>query len=169
MNTRRIWLAAGLLASVSAHAEGLYIGGKVGIMTVDDNAFNDATNAGVVLGYEFPSRTAASFAIEAEFTTSVSDGDFRVFGVNGDWDMDTQALYAAVRFGHQFYAKGRIGYLNEDVTARAGGFSANDDDSGLSAGLGGGWRVNEHVSLEAEYTLIEEDVDFWSIGLNVSF
>lgn len=170
MNARNLLVAAAMLGvAVPAGAEGVYIGGKIGVMDVDDSAFDDATNAGILLGYEFPASGIASVGFEAEFTTTVSDGDFNAFGVSGDWDIDTQAIYAVVRIGDQVYAKGRIGYLNEDVSVSVGNVSADGSDSGGSLGVGFGVRATDRLNIEAEYTKVEEDVDFWSVGVNLYF
>jgi len=164
------WLIPVLFAGCcTANAEGLYIGAKVGIMDVDDSAFDEATNGGVLIGYEFERQGSISWGVEAEFTTSLSDGDFEVFGVSGDWDIDTQALYGVAKFGDQFYGKLKAGVLREDISASAGGASANESDTGFSAGLGVGWRATDRIAVEAEYTQIEEDAAFYSAGVNFTF
>ena len=47
--------------------------------------------------------------------------------------------------------------------------STSLSDTGFSAGAGVGFRFNDHLSAEAEYTLIEADVDFLSLGINFHF
>jgi len=42
-------------------------------------------------------------------------------------------------------------------------------DSGLSLGIGVGYQFNNKISTELEYTIIEEDIDFISLGVNYSF
>jgi outer membrane immunogenic protein len=49
------------------------------------------------------------------------------------------------------------------------GNSTSSSDSGLSFGVGAGFDVAPNMMIEAEYTLIEQDVDFISVGLNVKF
>ncbi len=164
------WLIPLLFAGCcTAHAEGFYAGTKVGIMDVDDSAFDEATNGGLLVGYEFSRQGMVSWGAEAEFTTSLSDGDFQAFGISGDWDIDTQALYGVLKYGDQFYGKLKLGVLNEDVSASAGSVTVDESDSGLSVGLGAGWRANNRIAIEAEYTQIEEDVAFYSAGVNFSF
>lgn len=171
----RINKAAGLLPVIcllgnTAMAEGLYLGAKIGVVDADVSGFDDATNAGVTVGYQFaPVSENISWALEGEFTTTVSDGDISVFGSNGSWDVDTQALYGVLRIGGDLYGKLRLGYLREDVSASVAGVSADGSDDGVSGGLGAGWRANEQLSVELEYTLVEEDLDFYSVGLNFAF
>lgn len=171
MNIRTIrWLAfLFVFVCSTASAEGFYLGLKAGVMEVDDSAFDEAENVGLVLGYDMTGTDAFAWAVEAEFTKSSSDGDFKVFGVNGEWDIETQAIYGVMKIGQDFYGKLKIGFLNEDVTAKAGGASFDDSDSGASAGVGLGWRASEAFALELEYTMIEEDVDFISGGINFHF
>jgi len=96
------WLIPVLFAGCcTASAEGFYVGAKVGVMDVDESAFDEATNGGILIGYEFSRQGSISWGAEAEFTTSLSDGDFEVFGVSGEWDIDTQALYGVVEIGDQ--------------------------------------------------------------------
>jgi len=166
--TARLLPVLCLLGS-TAMAEGVYVGAKVGVMDPDINGMDEATNAGVVLGYTFGGDGNISWAAEAEFTTTISDGDIEVFGQKGDWDVDTQALYGVLRFGSDIYGKVRAGYLREDVSASIAGVSVDDDDTGFSGGLGAGWRMNENFAIELEYTFIEDDLDFYSAGLNYSF
>lgn len=171
MNATKRCALLGLLlgACGTAAAEGFYAGARVGIMDVEVSGFDEATNAGILLGYEFPSGIPLRWGLEAEFTTTVADGDFRLGGVSGDWDIDTQALYVVARAGERLYGKVRAGALREDVSAGAVGISVDDSDSGFSAGLGIGWRAAANIDLEAEFTMIEEDVNFFSIGLNLAF
>ena len=158
------------LIGSTAMAEGVYVGAKVGVMDPDVNGLDEATNAGVAIGYTFAEiEEMFSWGFEAEFTTTVSDGDAELAGFKGDWDVDTQAIYAVVRAGKTVYGKLRAGVLREDVSIDIAGISAEEDDTSFTAGLGAGWRVTEKLALEAEYTFIESDLDFYSIGVNYSF
>ena len=171
----RINKTAGLLPLLcllgnTAMAEGVYLGAKLGLMDADVSGLDPATNIGVVVGYAFaPVSDSISWAVEGEFTTSVSDGDIDAFGSNGSWDVDTQALYGVLRIGGDLYGKLRLGYLREDASASVAGVSADGSDDGVSGGLGAGWHANEQLSVELEYTLIEEDIDFYSVGVNYAF
>lgn len=168
-------LLCGALLAVAgtgtALAQGPYIGAKVAWMDPDDQggvSFDAATNAGIMLGYEFV--PDYGLAVEAEFTTSVSDGEFTYLGANGDWDIDTQAIYLVARPGTETaYFKIKAGYLNEDVSATALGQSISGDDSGFSWGLGGGYNFTQNIAAELEWTKVESDVDAWSVGVLYNF
>lgn len=155
----------------AAFAQGPYIGGKVMWVDPDDTAgfsFDSATNAGIVLGYEFV--PDYGLGVEAEFTTTVSDGEFSYLNVSGDWDTDTQAIYLVARPGTDTaYFKAKVGYMNSDVSASALGVSVDGDDSDFSWGLGGGYNFTQNISAEVEWTEIQDDVSGWSGGVNYKF
>ena len=133
-------------------------GVKGGLMMNDVSGFDSAMNAGVVVGY--PINDAVT--VEGEFTTSLSDGGTDISGVN--WSVQTLAVYGVFKSKGDTYFKGKLGYLNESVSIDTGyGFSVGGDDSGLSYGIGGGMKLGSG-SLEVEYTIIEADVNFLSIG-----
>lgn len=168
--TRYLLTVILLIASHMLYAQGLYAGLKLGVVDVDESAFDNAYNGGILLGYDVYSDQTLTWGVEAELTTTLSDGDFEVFGMDGDWDINTQALYGVLKFGGAaVYGKLKAGVLREDVSARAGGISADDTDTGGSWGAGAGWRFMPKMAFEFEYTQIEEDAAFWSIGVNYSF
>lgn len=146
----------------------LYVGLKGGLMMVDLSEYDDATSAGVVLGYKIMQNNDGSLALEGEFTTS-SSADIQVLGVKGKWDIDTWAAYLAYRVGGDMYFKAKAGILNEDVNVDIAGANISGSDSGLSVGVGVGWKFDKKNSLEVEYTVVEEDVNFVSVGVNFAF
>jgi len=136
-----------------------FAGIKAGSMNVDSPDFSNATNIGVVVGYNF----SKNLAVEGELTTSSSDGTLED---SYNYSIDTYALYAAGRWGDKAYFKVKGGFLNEKIKSDYG-FA--ESDSGFSAGIGGGYRFSDKASLELEYTKIETDVDFISLGFNYAF
>lgn len=89
-------------------------------------------------------------------------------------DLNTLAFSLAFRSAGDAYLLAKAGILTEelDVTVRnnmGGSYSDSTSDSGLTLGLGAGLRINNNLGLELEYTLIEEDVDFFGISANVYF
>ncbi|MHB8473585.1 MAG: outer membrane beta-barrel protein [Gammaproteobacteria bacterium] len=163
-------LAGLVLATVgfSTHAENYYVGLKAGSMMIRVGGFDNAVNGGVNLGYAFGDYSNAP-AIEAEYTGSVSDGDISINGAKGKWSVDTFALYGVYRFGGDLYGKVKVGYLNDRGTASGPGGTFSGTDKGASAGVGGGWKLAPQMAIEAEYTRIESDVDFLSVGFNYLF
>jgi len=152
--------AAALLCGASAHAEGGFIGAVGGVMNTD-YVKDSPLNAGVRAGYNW----ASGWGVESEFTGSIADGRMQGYWEDVDYSLSTRALYATYRSQGQTYFKSRIGYLSENIDTDD--YSASD--SGLSAGLGFGFYVSDNATVEGEYTLVEEDVGFWSGSVVVRF
>ncbi|MDP5208622.1 porin family protein [Microbulbifer sp. 2205BS26-8] len=146
-----------LLCSAAVQAEGAYMGDEIGMMDADGSD-DSPFNAGIRAGYTWNS----GWGIEAELTGSMTDGDI----LDRDFSISTQAVYATYRTQGDIYFKGRLGYLNEEVDVE---YFGDASDSGASVGVGVGFTLAENISFETEYTLIEEEVDYWSGSLVVRF
>lgn len=161
-------LGIGLSGATLAADNPFYIGLKAGKLMIDVPEYVDANSTGFVVGYRIFDNASGSFAVEGEYTKSTQE-NITVSNVTGKWDMDTLAVYFAYRSGGDLYLKGKIGYLNEDVNVSIAGASISGSDNGLSAGIGGGWKFGKKAALELEYTIIEQDANFISVGVNFSF
>lgn len=158
--------------SIAADNEGLYVGVKAGMLKTDLSDLgldtDDANTVALIGAYQFNN----GFAAELEFIPS-TDVDISVSGFKvGTASVQTVAVYAAYRAkptSSPAYFKVRAGLLSEEIDVKGIGGSASESDSGLSFGLGAGINLTPNVMLEAEYTLIEQDVDFLSMGLNFKF
>ena len=153
-----IGLALASLAAAPVFAaagdDGIHFGLKTGVMDVDVGGFDIDAPLGIVIGFE-------SGLYGAELEANFADGDVEGFGL----DFDSFALYGVFRSEGEVYFKAKAGFLRENIDV-PGKISVND--TGFSAGIGMGARM-ESLSLEAEYTIIEEDLNFLSIGANVHF
>lgn len=160
MRHLKMLVLAGVMSLVSAApamAGDLYFGAKTGPMVIDDSAVKtDPTNVGVLVGYEL-GVVVGDLAVEGEFTTTTSDGK-----VNGGAkvDIDTIAAYLAFRTAGPIYFKAKGGFLQEDVSVG----SYSETDSGASYGVGIGFGIGI-AQLELEYTQVESDVGFVSLGV----
>jgi Outer membrane protein beta-barrel domain len=161
-------LGMSLAAPAMAAGNPLYLGVKGGKMMVDLSEYEDVSTAGLVVGYKLFDNQAGSVAVEGEYTNS-STGDITVLGVTGQWDIDTWALYAAYRTPGNLYAKAKAGVLHEKINVNIVGAGISGSDSGLSLGVGGGLRLGRNAALELEYTIVEQDVNFASLGVNLNF
>jgi hypothetical protein len=149
------------LGPAAAMAEGLYIGGKAGIMATDANGFDDATNAGVVVGVDVLGIVIGDISLEGEYTTTIDEGTGP--GLN-DWEVDTLGGYAVLRTAGPAYLKAKGGVVRSDVSVNGSSGSSTDP----SAGLGVGFSLGI-VQLELEYTKIDgdgDDIDFVSLQAN---
>lgn len=144
----------GLVAAAPASAD-WFFGAKTGPMLMDVSGFSDATNTGVVVGYDIGA-VVADLALEGEVTTTTGDGKFS----NAKVSLDTQALYLAFRTGGPIYFKAKGGFVNEDLTIG----NVSTSDSGVSYGVGLGFGIGI-AQLEVELTTIDKDIAFLSVGV----
>lgn len=146
-----------------ARAEGRFMGVKTGLILIDVSGVDNVIPVGVIYGRELDQITPG-FWIEGEFNLGLLGGD--VSG-GGDLDIWTIAAYGAYRYpvSDTSYLKGKAGLLYEDVEIR----SVSDDDINLSLGIGGGFKIDDRLTIEAEFTVIESDINFLSVGLHCRF
>lgn len=148
----------------------MYFGFKAGTMDADVSGFDEASNWGVLLGFTlYDQAEAGSLALEGEYTRSFNDGDVRIAGLRGDWNVETLALYGAYRTGGNVFLKAKAGWASRDVSVRGPGGRIEGDDSDFSFGAGGGVRLSRKAGLELEYTVIEDDLNFLSLGFFTHF
>ena len=149
------------------------LGVKGGVLKSNQSGFDDATNAGVVLGYRFSRAIGGiggSSSVELEGTTSVSDGDVSNAAGTGDWDGDTGAVYFTYSTPGRVYFKGKLGVMYSKVKTNIAGTSDQSDTS-VAGGAGFGFKMTENAKLELEYTSGTGDnrVSFGSLGVLFEF
>lgn len=149
-------LAMFILPVKTAWADG-YVGVKFGPMLVDVEGLDDPMNAGLYFG---SSKSGGAF--EAEVTTSAVKG-----GTDSvDLTITTIGAYAVYRTeGDGAFFKMKAGFVNEDVKFEGFGNSVSESDSGSSLGIGLGSRRGDSL-FELEFTVIEQDVNFLSLGVS---
>ena len=162
-------LIVALGMSAAQAGGGFYLGPSVGLMDADISGFDEATNAGILLGYEFFNNGPMYVSGETEFTTTVSDGDVKIQGGKGDWDLDTRAAYIAVRGGDRPYIKVRAGVVYNDLTVRVGGFRENDTDTSASWGGAIGWMFTDNWGVQLDGTSVDSDATYWNLGVKYQF
>lgn len=145
-----------LLAANSAMAAGITFGAKSGPMQLDTDGVEDPINAGVAVGYEF-GIVLGDIGLEGEFTTTVKEGELGIQRLK----LDTAGAYVTYRSPGFIYLKGRAGYVGWDADFNQNG---TDDDTGASYGAGLGFNL-KIVKFELEYTKIDDDIDFISLGI----
>jgi hypothetical protein len=143
----------GLVTAGAARAEGLYLGAKTGPMLVDVPGAKDPTNVGVTMGYDL-GVVVADLAVEGELTTSLDRGSSA-----NQAEVNTAAMYLAVRSPGPVYFKARGGVLRSDL--QAGGVSRDETNASFGAGLGFSLGL---AQFELEYTRVEDEVQFLSLG-----
>ena len=147
----------------------VYGGVKAGLAFVDaDVDVDDLMMIGFLLGLGI----TPEISLEGELNVSVAGGDFDIGPFSGEADIWTVAGYAAYRapLSEEAFLKAKIGLLFEDVELSVSGWpSESDTEFNLSAGIGAGVYFNEQLFGEVEFTIIEEDVTYLSLGLNYIF
>lgn len=146
----------GLVAAPQAWAGDLFFGAKTGPMILDISDISDATNTGIVVGYELLGVLLGDLAVEGELTTTTGDGELN----NDKVEVDTKAVYLALRSAGPFYFKAKVGYIDVDVEVG----KTSSSESGTSYGVGVGFGIGI-AQLELEYTQIEADIAFVSLGV----
>jgi hypothetical protein len=165
----RSLLAIVAVYSTAVDAGGFYLGASTGIMDTDVGGFDEATNAGILAGYDVYTKDIIAVSLEAEFTTTVSDGDVEIQGNKGDWDLDTRAAYIAFRMGQRAYLKVRYGVVHNDVTVKVAGFRRSESDTSGSWGGAIGWMFDDNWGMQVDGTMVDPDVTYWNLGVKYHF
>ncbi|PQJ71536.1 hypothetical protein BTO01_09690 [Vibrio jasicida] len=168
-------VAGGLMSS--AHAE-MYIGGKVGMTTLDDACYlnspcdDDAFGAGMHIGYDFTDIIALEYGVDylGDYKANFKSGANAVDTIDGDlW-----ALTLAPKFNW---------HLNDtwNLFAKVGGaymISGDEKDIVPTGSLGAEYTIDRNWSVRAEYqryqdisddVLDDMDANFFGIGVNYKF
>lgn len=177
---KRTILMAAAIALVLAGAVWAqpYVGAKTGMMTIGVSGVDNIIPIGVLAGYEFQPR----MAIEGEFNYRISGGDwdygFGPASATTEFKLWTIAGYFAYRYpvGDNLFLKGKAGILYENVDAEVTldymgehySYDGGGTDTGLSIGAGVGMKLSEKLTGEVEFTVIESDVNYLSVGLNMA-
>lgn len=150
------------VAAEPPHKNGFYLGARTGTMSIDLEGAEDPTSSAFVIGYDF-----GSTALEIEHNRADFDYRHPEFGDDEPQSLsiNTTGVYLAYRTSDYVYLKAKGGLLFEDI---GDGKGTTEKDSGFSAGVGAGIRLGP-VSLEADYTLIEADINLLNVGLHFSF
>lgn len=161
-----------------------YVGVKTGLMMIDESGVDDIIPLGIVYGQSLE-QIFPNLWVEGEFNYGLTGGDLDAGPLSGEVSVWSLAGYAVYRYplNDAVYLKGKAGLLYESVKAEIDdytvvilgvpitvpGDSETDTDLNFSFGVGGGFKINDKITVEAEFTIIESDIDFLSVGLNYKF
>lgn len=140
---------------VPAAAADWYVGVNTGPMLIDAAGVSDPTNAGVMIGHEW-GVVLGDVGVQGEFTSTIDEGSL----AGNEVSVSTQAVYGVFRTAGALYLIAKAGVLREEV--EIGG--ASDSDSGGAMGLGVGFSLGV-AQLELEYTQVEQDIAYLSLGV----
>lgn len=147
-----------MLLSPSLATASPYFGAKIGTMQVSfdfDETDSDPTSIGILLGYRWD-HVLRGLSGELEVTRSISPGEVRDL----DLDVESQGLYLAYQTQGPLYVRGRVGLM--DASLDAGVLS--EGEGGETFGIAAGYRRGA-FAVELDFTSIDDDVSFFSIGL----
>lgn len=152
-----------------ADAGDQYLLPKLGIMSIDLKDADPLYSAGVLYGYGITS----DVTVEGELNLGLTGGEYSETPDSGKYKIWTLAGYAVYRYRTtaETYLKGKLGVLYENVE-RASDLPDQSDTAtgfGLAGGLGAGFIIGEALTLEAEMTVIDKDIIFYSLGIHYPF
>ncbi|PQJ42831.1 hypothetical protein BTO00_12385 [Vibrio campbellii] len=168
-------VAGGLINSAQAE---MYIGGKVGMTTLDDACYlnspcnDDAFGAGMHIGYDFTDIIGLEYGVDylGDYKANFKSGANTVDPIDGDlW-----ALTLAPKFNW---------HLNDtwNLFAKIGGaymISGDEKDFVPTGSLGAEYTIDKNWSVRAEYqryqgmsdnVIDDMDANFFGIGFNYKF
>ena len=174
-----IWFIVSLTFSstlFAADGADIYLGASYNNVSIDfsNASVEDTGGLGLVFGIDF----GKNWAFETEYINSgKADMDYQVGAIeSAKIQIRSLAAYGVFRTSGKVYFKGRAGIAANlvDITdIKCGGsFCINslfDDGAGLAFSAGGGILITETMKLEAEYKLINSDIDIFGIGLIYAF
>ncbi|MDH5547604.1 MAG: porin family protein [Gammaproteobacteria bacterium] len=152
----------------NSHANSEYLVARVGAMLINTANTKPLLASGLYYGYGLDERTA----IEAEANIGLAGGKYNQGDGNfGSFDVWTIAAYGVYRypFTHNFYAKTKLGLLYENVTNNTREKKLPQRDYGVSGGIGLGLRFKQALTLEAEFTLLEQNIFYSGMGIHYQY
>lgn len=157
------------------------IGAKYADMNNRDDGLENATNAGVILGYEFARPVwKGKAAFEFQYLPSTDWGDVNgentsdpsIYPNGGRWENPVYSGYVAYRTpGSVLYGKAKVSIVasrfkiettNDDGTERI----IQENKTQVGYGLGLGVHLGKHFDLELEYEGNQGKSQLYDFGIN---
>lgn len=178
------FLGIGLaFTAVAVQAESLPEGSYAGVGIAQQNvSFLDSGNALVLRAGKPMDDWMENFSVEGELTYSVSppsyDYTYRTSLTTtatntAEYTYTTLAGYG--KYDYQLndkfdiHARAGLIYKSVSVSSDASGYTGGDSEMGLSYGVGGAYAITDKISVTADYTVIDADIDHIGVGANYRF
>lgn len=160
-------------ADVLADKGDQYLVGKFGLFTINPDKDYDPDPLyaiGIFYGYGL----TPQIAVEAEANFSIAGGGYDSEFESGSYRMWTLGGYGVYRYplNNAMYIKGKAGLLYEDVYRSSTGDIGQDNHSNgfsLTAGAGIGMLLSSALTMEVEYTQVEQSAGLFSFGFHFAF
>lgn len=166
-------LAAAPVAAQQAQGAQGNMYGSVQLAISDVDGFDNGLALVLNGGMDLSPQQRGGFAVEGEITTTISEPEIQVGNASAELSYFTLAGYGvyAVPVDENFGVRGRFGLLYENLDVDTVGPVDVDDDDDFSPsfGVGATYRFSQNLSGIAEYTYIEEDINHFSAGVQMSF
>jgi opacity protein-like surface antigen len=164
---RKLLLATLLLPVIStaAYAEGVVGGLGASRVSIDPPDFSAVLVNGTI-GYQFDSSSELSFTPEVRLGYGVSDD--RLAGVKVEISHAYGFDIRATLEGDDFYGFLVPSYTKYKVKASAGPAKATASDWEFGIGIGGGYRLTDHIAVEISYEKVS-DADVLGAGIRLNF
>jgi hypothetical protein len=171
------------LVPATAFAEagaGKFSGGvKLGMFSVDAGAVDGIDNVagysadidgGFGFGLHGDYQINSNWYVDVEYMSTSLDmtvdrtANGATTTTTSDVDVSSFAVYGAYRSSGDWYYMGKLGLVSESIS---GDRAMSKSDMGVSISFGGGYKIQENMFVEAEYTSVEKDIGF--IGLTARY
>ncbi len=126
------------------------------------SGFDSAATYGLLFGYDLSQLVYPGISVE--FLAGTSSAADSAITTPDEYTSSYFALYGVYRSEGKLYVKARLGYMNLEIEddqfdatgsntfAAATPPTVTTSESGLSYGLGAGYKMNKHIRFELEYT-----------------
>lgn len=125
-------------------------------------SFEGDTAAGISLSYNLDANSSIDLEFVRGGATATVSNAFN--SADLDVTINTTALYWFQKTSGDWYFSYKIGILQEELSSDD---IPSETDTGLSFGVGGGYRFNPNIEIALEYVKVEADVE-WAL-LSVRF
>ena len=163
-------------STFAADAADIYVAASYNHLSIDFNNadVDDTEGVGLLFGIDFPE----NLAFEAEYINSgKTHMDYKVGSIqSAKMQVQSLAMYGVFRTDGKIYFKGRAGISTSLIDISriqcSGSFCVNDiydTNLGFAFSAGGGITLNEKINVEAEYKLLNSDIDTLGLGIVYKF
>lgn len=180
--------AFGLVAlsgmSLAAEENGFYVGAALGSLDLDfsDGSFRDSTGAPVpasTVNLDFDRAALIrlsggynwrGWAFEFAYESSLKETDFTVGANNtrSSYDYGNFSVAGVYRSAGQLYLLGKFGVSQPDIDTELTGARLQMGSTGF-AGAGLGYRFNDSLAVEFDFTRSNDDTSNFMLGLRHHF
>ncbi len=148
---------------------GPYLGFKGGMFTGYHINSTDIISIGGIVGYNLPFKTNRfETAIEAEYNLGNWGGDYVSGAIGNRLHLRTIGGYCVIRTKpvNELYTKFKIGATHEVSLERISDVETDSTETGLSFGIGAGYRAAENLNYEIEFSTTNSGVKFFSLNFH---